>query len=114
MKKKLFTFFVFISFPLAVGAKSSFPPSFTEYTSMRQSFDIFISEMEKNPNLYYRLEHFGFGEGDDEFENETRSVGIVYFTPKDCTGILQQSWISNDCNEYSCEPSKFYMQRCPE
>lgn len=70
--------------------------------------------MEKNPNLYYRIENFGFGVGKDEFENEIRAVGIAFYTPKNCYGILQQKWISNNCNEYSCETSDSSMHRCSE
>lgn len=114
MKNCFVSYLFLLIFPFVAGAKSSFPPSFNEYSAMMKSFNTFISEMEKSPNLYYRLQHFGFGVGDDDFGNESLSVGIAFLTPKDCFGILRQRWKSIDCNEYSCESSEFDMSQCPE
>lgn len=112
MKKKLFTFFIIISVPLAVGAKSIFPPSFNEYTAMLRSINVFISEMNKLPDVYYRLHHFGFGVGKDDFGNEKLGTGIIYFTPTDCWGIMNQIWNSIDCDEISCDYSEIQMFPC--
>lgn len=111
MKNLIFILFSFYFLIFRAEGASVFPDWFSPDTAKMETLKEFILEMEKKPEMFYKILFFNSFKFTDEEGHEAFSVDISFLTPE-CLRSARQEWKSYLCNQNKCKPFPFHLLNC--